>query len=268
MQIDISKSINPLLASLTPSELLQVSATLSPHNDRVSTRQANLRVRWGFSEVTAEWGPCQRTLLKSLSSPAQALAHQAVFWDSLSHGNFMLQRDMKSQCSQNLSFLISGFFPNYFQINFQLIHKDEIWCMTYNPKHVVILLPISWFHGGLNKLHMWHAVFLCINGPGNPWHCPALPHSADEQWQHQGLIKFWVIFFPCLIQGEKDSQAPSSVTVLTVWDFVCLPLVGASPQKVNKVNAIFPNPCDGCAHAAQLKQLTKGARATKFPELC
>lgn len=175
---------------------------------------------------------------------------------------------MKSQCSQNLSFLISGFFPNYFQINFQLIHKDEIWCVTYNPKHVVILLPISWFHGGLNKLHMWHAVFLCINGPGNPWHCPALPHSADEQWQHQGLIKFWVIFFPCLIQGEKDSQAPSSVTVLTVWDFVCLPLVGASPQKVNKVNAVFPNPCDGSAHAAQLKQLTKGARATKFPELC
>lgn len=177
---------------------------------------------------------------------------------------------MKSQCSQNLSFLISGFFPNYFQINSQLIHKDEIWLMTYNPKHVVILLPISWFHGGLNKHHMWQSVFLCINDPGNPWHHPALPH---HQQLNNGSTKVWwngfFLFHVCILKSEKDSQEPHSVTVLASRDLVCLPLVGASPQVMNKLNSIFPQPlwwlCKCCSTQTQL---TKDERATKFPELC
>lgn len=125
---------------------------------------------------------------------------------------------MKSQCSQNLSFSISGFFPNYFQVNSQLIHKDEIWRMTYNPKHVLILLPISWFHGGLNKHHMWRSVFLCINDPGNLWHYPALPHC---QQLNNGNTKVWWngFFHVYVLKAGKDSQAPHSVTVLTSVGF-------------------------------------------------
>lgn len=159
MQIDISKSINPLLASLTPSELAQIPTTLSPDQDSEAsnTSQGQVRLFWSDSWAVL----CQRALLKSLSSPANVLGHQTVFSDSLTHEFYASVRP-EILMFWNLSFLISGFFPNYFQINFQLIHKDEIWHVTYNPKHVVILLPISWFHGGLNKHHMWSTAFLCV----------------------------------------------------------------------------------------------------------
>lgn len=120
--------------------------------------QGQVRLPWRES-----WA---RTLLKSLIksffSPVNVLGHQAVFLHSLTCEFYAAVRH-EILCSQNLSFLISRFFPNYFQINFQLIHKDEIWHVTYTPKHVVILLPIFWFHGGFNKHHMWSTVFLCIN---------------------------------------------------------------------------------------------------------
>lgn len=102
------------------------------------------------------------------------------------------------------------------------------------------------------------------NDPGNPWHYPAFPHH--QQLNNGSTEVWWNVFFPCLCpQGWKGL---SGTLCYPVWDLVGLPLAGASPQVMNKVNAIFPQPLWPCTCCSTQTQLTKDARETKFPELC